>query len=151
MLKMTIILITTPIPFIIFCPFLLNIFLVSLLSYGIIYHVCSTFTRSGKCEISSILSYSVWGAYLKESDTNERWKSRESVLTELQGRESELQTEIDRLETAKGIEAEIRSKFEVAKEGEEVIVIVEPPKEDGEVITPEEKSFWERIFERWRD
>ena len=90
--------------------------------------------------------YSVWGAYQKETETKEKWKAREEVLTELEGRESELEEEIDRLNTEKGIEAEIRSKFEVAKEGEEVIVIVEPPEEEVSSAPREEKGFFKRLF-----
>ena len=90
--------------------------------------------------------YSVWGAYQKESETREKWKNREEVLIELEGREKELSTEIDRLETEKGTEAEIRSKFEVAKEGEEVIVIVEPPEEEVRDAPPPKKGFFKRIF-----
>ena len=89
--------------------------------------------------------YVVWGAYQKEYDTRERWGGRAAVLDELKDRESGLQLEINRLETEKGIEAEIRSKFEVARSGENVIVIVEPPEEEATVI-PEKKSLWRRIF-----
>ena len=47
---------------------------------------------------------------------------QESVL---QTKEADLQAEINQLQTQAGIENEIRKKFPVIKEGEEVIVIIE--------------------------
>lgn len=93
-----------------------------------------------------LLAYSAWGTYQKEFETRETWKNRASVLSGMKERESELQQEIGRLGTEKGVESEIRSKFEVAKEGEDVIVIVEPPEEEATTAPPEEKGFWARLF-----
>ena len=93
-----------------------------------------------------LFSYSVWGAYQKEAETRGKWNQRASVLDELKDRESGLQTEIDRLDTPRGLEAEIRNKYEVAKDGEEVIVIVEPPDEEATTAPSEQKGFWARLF-----
>jgi len=90
--------------------------------------------------------YSVYGAIQKERETRVVREQRESVLNELHEREEVLQKEIDRLNTEKGVESEIRSKFEVAKEGEEVIVIVEAPEEEEEFIPQEEKGFFKKLF-----
>lgn len=96
--------------------------------------------------IMFFFAYTAWGALEKELETRATWKERAAVLSELEGRETELEAEIERLKTEKGIEAEIRSKFEVAKEGEEVIVIVEPPEEENTIRLLEEKGFWARLF-----
>jgi len=96
--------------------------------------------------VSALLVYSVLGSYQKESETRWKWKARFEVLSELESREIELSTEIERLETERGIEAEIRSKFEVVLEGEEVIIIVEPPEEEEIVVIPEKRNIFMRIF-----
>ena len=96
--------------------------------------------------VSVLLVYSVWGSYQKESETREKWKGRSAVLSELELRETELSTETERLKTERGIEAEIRSKFEVALEGEKVIIIVEPPEEEEIVVIPEKRNILLRIF-----
>ena len=90
--------------------------------------------------------YSVYGAYGKVQETNTIKEQRAAVLSELEVREEVLQQEIDRLSTPKGLEEEIRSKFEVAKEGEEVIVIVEAPEEENTGEQEEESGFFERLF-----
>lgn len=73
------------------------------------------------------LSWSVWGVYRQERQTGENTERRLAQLEELLERERALDTEIERLSTDRGIEEEIRRKFEVAKAGEEVIVIVDTP------------------------
>lgn len=90
--------------------------------------------------------YVSFGAFEKERSTNEVKNQRASVLSELEERKEELRTEMERLETDRGIESEIRSKFEVAREGEEVIVIVDAPEEEVIIKEPEEPSFFERLF-----
>ena len=90
--------------------------------------------------------YSVYGALEKERETRLVRDQRAEVLDELYDRDELLQSEIDRLNTSKGLESEIRSKFEVAKDGEEVIVIVEAPSDEKKVIVSEEKGFFKRLF-----
>lgn len=93
-----------------------------------------------------LFSFSVFGAYQKERDTNENKEQREEILTDMEERESMLREEIDRLSTEKGIEEEIRSKFEVSRDGEGIIIIVEPRGGEEPVQKIEKKSFWESFF-----
>lgn len=94
-----------------------------------------------------LLIYSAWGSYQKEFETREKRDQRAAVLEDLQGRKAALEGELERLNTERGVEAEIRSKFEVAKEGEDVIVIVDAPEEKEESPqTPEKEGFFRRLF-----
>ncbi|NQV93445.1 septum formation initiator family protein [Candidatus Kaiserbacteria bacterium] len=77
--------------------------------------------------MSIFLTHGVWGVYQQEVQTRVNKNQRVAHLEELEVRRNALQDEINRLNTERGIEEEIRQKFEVAKEGEGVIVIVEPP------------------------
>ena len=61
-----------------------------------------------------------------------------------------MQAKIDYLNSERGLEEEIRDKFNVAKEGEEVIVIVGPEigkpddtKKEGSLV----KGLWSRILD----
>ena len=92
------------------------------------------------------LSFNVFSMYKKERDTRLRRIEQRGVLNELEGREESLREEIERLSTQRGIEEEVRSKFEVGREGEEVIIIVDNPEAEnvGEKYT--KKTFWQRIF-----
>ncbi len=55
----------------------------------------------------------------------------ESQVALLSAREDFLVSEVERLKTPTGIEQEIRQKFNVKKEGEQVAVIVEPKDATG--------------------
>ena len=56
------------------------------------------------CIIVLLLLYSVWGVFQKERETQTKKEVRSEVLEGLLGRETELQTEIDRFNTKRGIE-----------------------------------------------
>ena len=75
------------------------------------------------------LAFAVWSMYKKERDTRLRRIEQKEVLNELEGREESLREEIERLSTERGIEQEVRSKFEVGKDGEEMIIIVDNPED----------------------
>lgn len=98
------------------------------------------------CVVILVLVYAAFGAYQKETETHKRWKERATVLDELRGREAALQAELERLDTDKGIESEIRNKFDVAKDGEQVIVIVDDGEDDKTPIVQKKKGFFEWLF-----
>ena len=72
-------------------------------------------------------AYEMYGKY-----TEAKGKRDEALreLNELQAREAELTAKIDTLKTDRGVESAIRDRFMVAKEGEDVIIITEPDKEE---------------------
>ncbi len=80
--------------------------------------------------ITSFLLNGVWGVFLKERQTYINKHQRLSYLSGLEVRKNALENEINRLNSERGVEEEIRKKYEVAKEGEKVIVIIEPPSSD---------------------
>ena len=79
-----------------------------------------------------LLLNGVWGVYEQEKETRINKNQRLLYLEELKERKNVLQEEIDRLKTPRGMEEEIRQKFEVAREGEGVIVIVDAPDSEGD-------------------
>lgn len=88
-----------------------------------------------------------WGMYEKYADAAEKRDKAVDELAKLEIRERELESDIARLSSEDGIEAEIRERYMVAKEGEKVIVIMEPPKEGEEIIVAsEEPSWWDRTI-----
>jgi len=93
-----------------------------------------------------LLLNSVWNIFLKERETNTTRKKLEREFVELQEREVLLREEIERLSTPRGVEEEIRSKFEVAKDGEEIMVIVDPGHKDSTDTDDSRRSFWSRLF-----
>lgn len=102
--------------------------------------------------VSVLLAVSVvcfiwaYNAYSKYRESRQYAKEvREELATVLQ-REEELRAKIAYLETEEGVEAEIRNRFNVAKEGEEVIVIVDN-EENNQMPIPEEKNFFEQMWD----
>lgn len=83
------------------------------------------------------------GVYAKERDSRMEVARLEKKKAEIETRLATVSKSADRLGTESGIEYEIRNKFDVVKEGEGVIVVV-----DKEIPMPEEekkgflKKFW---------
>lgn len=96
--------------------------------------------------ISGFLIHGVWEVYQQERQTRVNKNQRLAHLEELEDRKEALEEEIARLGTARGVEEEIRQKFEVAKAGEAVIVIVEQPLKDLNTESVIEESFLSRFF-----
>ena len=78
-----------------------------------------------------------WSAYVRFQIAVEMSERRELAAQEallLRTQRDALQEQVDYLSNERGIEAEMRRQFDVALEGEQVVVIVEP--ESGPEIQP---------------
>ncbi len=71
-----------------------------------------------------VLSNAAWNAYAKEREAAHLRSEVVRELAEVRERESYLTAELDRATSERGIEQEMRQKFDVGKEGEEIIVLV---------------------------
>ena len=76
------------------------------------------------CVILFFIARASFGAYQKMRASTEKRHRAEQTQNELQARLDSLSKKVEYLDTERGLEEEIRSKFNVAKEGEEVFVIV---------------------------
>jgi cell division protein FtsB len=83
--------------------------------------------------------------YTKQRETAEKRQQLAQSLAELKQREASLESEIDRLRTQRGVEKEIRERFNVAREGERVMVIVNESDADKQQSEAGESSFWGSI------
>ena len=68
--------------------------------------------------------------------------SSERVI-ELENRNKELMTQINELQTTQGVEAEIRSKFTVAKPNEHMVIVLDGPL--ASTTPPENDGFWQSL------
>ncbi len=68
----------------------------------------------------------VWGVYQKEQESRALRAEAEMQLAELKIREADLRRDMAALKSERGIEEVLREEYELAKEGEGVIVIVDP-------------------------
>ena len=88
-----------------------------------------------------------YNAYSRMQEAEERREVLSANLAEIEKRAVDLEEVIYKLDDKRGIESELRSRYEVAGEGEEVFVFVE---EDvpttSEVEEEKKKGILERLF-----
>lgn len=92
---------------------------------------------------------STWRVYLKKSESIAMREASTRRLNELEVRDQELDSKIKKLATVSGVEEEIRSKFSVAKENENMVIIV---REDLATTTEvnQKQGFWSKIMNIFR-
>lgn len=69
----------------------------------------------------------LWDVYKKERESRILKQQAEVQLYNLTQQETHLNAEISRLETARGKEELLRENYEMAKDGENMIMIIDPP------------------------
>lgn len=89
-----------------------------------------------------------WGMYEKSIEATANRNKAVQDLHVLENRKQELDQDISRLSSDRGIEEEIRDRFMVAKEGEKVMIVVAPQtKGTHTIVVPEERtSFMDRVL-----
>ncbi|MCK4386955.1 MAG: hypothetical protein KAV41_02655 [Candidatus Pacebacteria bacterium] len=89
----------------------------------------------------------VFEVYKNEHTSRLNREKSEKVLMSLEERNDFIVSGIETLRTEKGIEAEIRNKFRVVKEGEQLAIIINSDKDKKKVIGDVEKEkIWTKIW-----
>jgi cell division protein FtsB len=89
----------------------------------------------------------VFGLYQKESDVRKKSEEVRADLAHLKAQKSELQDKIKFMETERGKEEELRSRFMVGKEGEGVIIVIdEKATTTANSQSQKSSSWWTRFF-----
>ena len=92
------------------------------------------------------LGRSVWQAWQKSRAVITDRQQVEGQLQGLNERQLKLQSEIDSLGTASGLERAIKEKFSVVKPGEKVIVVIAT---DTPAVAPASGvTWWQKLFGR---
>lgn len=94
------------------------------------------YVQAAAAIIMILVAYSAWQRYLIAAEMSERRAQAEAEAAELEARRDSLQQEVDYVSNERGIEAEMRRQFDVAKEGETVVVIVD--EETGSKVSSDE-------------
>ena len=90
----------------------------------------------------------VWGVYQKEKESRQLRYEAELQLEDLKSREASLRSDISELKSDRGREEVLRGEYELAKEGEGLIVIVEPPAPPPEAQS-RTREWFHRFFPWW--
>ena len=93
------------------------------------------------------LSMSVFERYVAERKVAQKRDEIKNELEALQQRESVLEAEVSRLKSDRGLEEEIRDRYEVSRAGERIVVIVgDEEREEASSTIPskvvESHPFW---------
>ena len=87
-----------------------------------------------------LMAFATYNAYQGKQEAIARRAVLTDEIERLEEREQALNNAISTLEDPRGVEAELRRRFDVAKEGEEVIVLIEKKKEALEQINTQQKE-----------
>jgi cell division protein FtsB len=97
------------------------------------------------CIIMFFIAKATWGVYHKAKLSRENKERAGRELAKLEARETMLRAEIARLSSVEGKEQEIRGRFNVVKEGEEVAIIVDALPGKATTSGKAKKGFWSKI------
>jgi cell division protein FtsB len=87
-----------------------------------------------------------WAIYLKDLGSSAELNLAEERLARLRDREANISGMIDKLSTESGVESEIRDRFQMAKDGEQEIVILDAQKTPSVGATPSKPNFLQKIW-----
>lgn len=99
------------------------------------------------------LAQSVHERYEKERETAARTNERQEVLRELEARAAALEARVRYAESERGVEEEIRDRYDAVKEGERAVVIMDAgrrPEPPPPLPLPEPESPFFSWFFFWR-
>lgn len=78
--------------------------------------------------LSLFIFWSAYDRYLVAKEMSEKRLALEEEMINLQKRELSLDKEVEYLSSDRGIEAEMRRQFDIARDGEQVVIILEDDK-----------------------
>lgn len=104
------------------------------------------------------LSFSVYDRYIVSKEMQQKLDDRYAELERLEERALLLESKVEYLSDERGLEEELRNRFDVAKEGEQVVVLVDSKRNQRATVSEsledgsreDEKGFWDFIF-FWRE
>jgi len=98
--------------------------------------------------VAFVLVRGVWSIYGKERETYVGRTQANRELFDIENRETTLRAEIARLRSPQGVEEALRQQFDMAKEGERVIVIVDraPDVVSEQGINLSDINIWKRLL-----
>ena len=95
-----------------------------------------------------VLVNGTWGLYQKHEEALQKKREAYIELSKLIEQRKGLEEKIAFLQTDRGQEEQIRGKFMVVKEGENVIMVVDPKQSTTTLVAPkDEPSLWGRFLQ----
>ncbi len=89
--------------------------------------------------VAMALSFPVYNRYTVAQDMKAKLETKRIELEEIKLRAQTLESKVDYLGNERGVEEELRNRFDVAKEGEQVIILLDD-REGEKTNVPENSS-----------
>lgn len=91
----------------------------------------------------AFIAGAAWDVWQKEQAARRELVAASAAHEAVVLRKNDLEKKIEVLGSPRGVEAELRERFPIVREGEEVIVIVNAP--EVEPMPQKERTIWERF------
>lgn len=96
--------------------------------------------------IAAMLGNAVFNMYGRYQEAKTRADRARAEIAALESRKKELSDDLARLGTPRGTEEELRKRFNVAADGEEVIVVVNKRATTSDNDTARKESIWQKVL-----
>ena len=100
--------------------------------------------------IAVLLGFSAFSVFQKREEAYQNAETAEYQVKTLTAREQKTQEEINELQTNEGVEAAIRNEYQASKDGEGLVVVVDPATREDDTVapqaTPAAQSWWQRLL-----
>ena len=90
-----------------------------------------------------------WKAYRKEQESLSLRQEAEIQLADIAKRRAQLEADIAKLNTTRGMEEALREQYRLAKTGEHLIIIVDPPTPAPIVATSSVMEWFQKTLNWW--
>ena len=105
--------------------------------------------------LTFFLAKGALGVVGKERESAQRISMLEAKALALNGRKTELEDGIEKLQTEEGITEEIKNKFSVERPGEYVAIIVDERQKASSTVVVDDKNtlnnWWKKVKSLWSD
>lgn len=91
----------------------------------------------------------VWKVFRKEQESMVLRREAEIQLADLDKRRAQLEADITKLKTSRGMEEVLREQYNLAKSGERMIVIVDPPAPPPAAPTSPVMKWFKKTLSWW--
>lgn len=86
--------------------------------------------------VAGFLSTAVYNRYVVAVEIKDKLDARRAELVELESRAQVLESKVQYLEDKRGVEEELRNRFDVVKEGEQMVVLLDERKSETATVSP---------------
>jgi cell division protein FtsB len=104
--------------------------------------------------ITILLSISTYNRYVVAKDMEAKLEARRGELDELERRAKAIESKVEYLKDERGVEEELRNRFDAVREGEQVVILLDErgqkKEEKQEEIIDTEESFLQVFLERFK-